>query len=99
MPRPRPIRPSTYKVPVPITSHERGRVAELERDTSTLVHGGRLTPEEAMTRLLAFLAGLVPSQFYGEVRIRFRNGEVKLVTVEQDYLPETLPAGPPAATG
>ena len=39
-----------------------------------------------MTQLLAFLARLATPLFYGEVRIRFRKGEVIKVTVEQDYL-------------
>jgi len=45
-----------------------------------------------VTRLLSFLSGLAVALFYGEVRIRFRNGQVVKVTVEQDYLVDTLPS-------
>jgi hypothetical protein len=44
-----------------------------------------------MSKVLTFLSGLAVGLFYGEVRIRFKNGEVVKVTVEQDYLVENLP--------
>jgi hypothetical protein len=67
-------------------------------DTSSGPADG-LTPEEAIRRLLAFLAGRTTSHFWGVVRVRFQDGKVVKVTVEQDFLPGTLPRGASAKTG
>jgi hypothetical protein len=48
---------------------------------------------------LAFLAGRTTSHFWGVVRVRFQDGKVVKVTVEQDFLPGTLPRGASAKTG
>ena len=44
-----------------------------------------------MARLLRFLERLARTGFYGTVLIRFKSGDVAKITVEQDYLMETLP--------
>jgi hypothetical protein len=45
-----------------------------------------------MARLIRFLIGLAATEFYGEVRIRFRKGQVfGQVIVESAYLDDTLP--------
>jgi len=41
-----------------------------------------------------FLRRTCTPDFYGEIRIRVRAGEVVKVVVEQDYLVSTLPGGP-----
>jgi hypothetical protein len=45
-----------------------------------------------MARLIRFLIGLAANEFYGEIRIRFRKGEVfGQIIVESAYLDDTLP--------
>lgn len=44
-----------------------------------------------MSRLFQFLLTLGPDRFFGEVRLRFRDGQLALVTVERDYKAEDLP--------
>ena len=44
-----------------------------------------------MKRLIAFLTQLARQGFHGAVTIRFKAGQVGVITVNQDYLEDTLP--------
>lgn len=51
-----------------------------------------------MTRLLQFLVDRATSGFYGDITIRFKAGKVVKVSVQQDYLLDTLPPSRGAQT-
>ena len=45
-----------------------------------------------MARLIRFLIGLAARRFYGEIRVRFKNGDVHgQIEVHEGYLEGTLP--------
>lgn len=44
-----------------------------------------------MARLFQFLLKLASEKFYGEVRLRFRDGKPVKISTETDYLDESLP--------
>lgn len=44
-----------------------------------------------MVRLFKFLAMLIAEKFWGEVRIKFKDGRTIQISVERDYLMDTLP--------
>ena len=48
--------------------------------------------------LPAYLARLRASGFWGEVTLRFRNGEIATVHVQQTFLPSDLPVDKEDAT-
>ena len=49
-------------------------------------------------RLFSFLLSLVASEFWGQVTVRFKQGKTVGVTVQQDYIEETLPGLTPEQT-